>query len=187
MEVIADVPSPRNRRARSMVSCRPSPARILIGGAPSSPCRRDHVRGAQSSACVAPDPRRRLLRGRFARAKTAEEREEAALDLQLGRVGWRRADPSFRQVFASQLLPDATQEIWDAFNELQRATTSIDNVVRFLDVFAHINVTDIVELVRCPTLIFHSRGDLRRGHRRKSWPLASPAVSSFCWTAATTC
>jgi DNA-binding winged helix-turn-helix (wHTH) protein/pimeloyl-ACP methyl ester carboxylesterase len=101
------------------------------------------------------------IRGRFARAQTPEEREEAALDLQLGRVGWRHADPSFRQVFASQLLPDATQEIWDAFNELQRATTSIDNVVRFLDVFAHIDVTDIVGQVRCPTLIFHSRGDLR--------------------------
>src|SRR6476659_5861919 len=41
-------------------------------------------------------------RGRLARATTDEEREEAALDLQIGRVAWRRDDPAFRQVFAAQ-------------------------------------------------------------------------------------
>ncbi len=101
------------------------------------------------------------LRGRFARATTAEEKEEAALYLQLARTGWQRADSSLRQVFASQLMPDAPQEIWEAFDELQRATTSTDNVVRFLDVFAHIDITDIVDRVRCPALVVHSRGDVR--------------------------
>ncbi|AIJ24539.1 alpha/beta fold hydrolase [Amycolatopsis methanolica] len=70
-------------------------------------------------------------RGRFARAAAPEEKEEAQLDLVLGRIGW------------------------------QRATTSNDNVVRFLDVFAHIDVSAIVPSVHCPTLILHSRGDLR--------------------------
>ncbi|WP_431920247.1 alpha/beta fold hydrolase [Amycolatopsis tucumanensis] len=100
-------------------------------------------------------------RGRFARAATPEEKEEAELDLVLGRIGWRHDDPTFRQVFASQFLPDASRELWDAFNDLQRATTSNDNVVRFLDVFAHIDVSAIAPSVRCPTLILHSRGDLR--------------------------
>lgn len=100
-------------------------------------------------------------RGRLIRACTAEEREEAALDLQLGRIGWRHDDPAFRQVFASQFLPDASRSMWDAFNDLQRATTSIDNVVRFLEVFARIDVSGIAARVRCPTLILHSRGDLR--------------------------
>ena len=63
-------------------------------------------------------------RGRLARAATEEEREEAALDLQVGRVGWRRDDPAYRQVFAAQFLPDADRGRWDAFNALQRATTS---------------------------------------------------------------
>jgi pimeloyl-ACP methyl ester carboxylesterase len=99
--------------------------------------------------------------GRLARATTAEDLEEAALDLQLGRIGWRHDDPSFRQVFASQFLPDGTRSLWDAFNDLQRATTSTENVVRFLDVFAHIDVSSVASLVRCPTLILHSRGDLR--------------------------
>lgn len=100
-------------------------------------------------------------RGRLARAETPEERAEAALDLDVARVGWLRDDSAFRQVFASQFLPDATQALWDAFSDLQRATTSIDNVVRFLDIFGRIDVSRLAPKVRCPTLILHSRGDLR--------------------------
>ena len=100
-------------------------------------------------------------RGRLARAGTADEREEAALDLQVGRVAWRRDDPSYRQVFAAQFLPDETREIWDAFNALQRATTSTENVVRFLDTFARIDVSDVLGRVRCPTLVIHARRDRR--------------------------
>ncbi|WP_328993342.1 alpha/beta fold hydrolase [Kribbella sp. NBC_01245] len=100
-------------------------------------------------------------RGRLARARSEEERQEASLDLALGRVSWRRDDAAFRQVFASQFLPDAPRESWDAFNELQRATTSAENVVRFLDAFAHLDVSDVAPRVRCPTLIVHSRRDIR--------------------------
>jgi pimeloyl-ACP methyl ester carboxylesterase/DNA-binding winged helix-turn-helix (wHTH) protein len=100
-------------------------------------------------------------RGRLVRASSADEREEAELDLQLGRIAWRHDDPTFRQVFAGQFLPDANRATWDAFNDLQRATTSIENVVRFLDVFARIDVSDLASQVRCPTLILHSRHDLR--------------------------
>jgi pimeloyl-ACP methyl ester carboxylesterase/DNA-binding winged helix-turn-helix (wHTH) protein len=100
-------------------------------------------------------------RGRLARAATAEEREEAALDLQLGRVAWRRDDPAYRQVFAAQFLPEATRERWDAFNALQRMTTSTENVVRFLDTFAKLDVSAIAPQVRSPTLVLHSRRDHR--------------------------
>ncbi len=100
-------------------------------------------------------------RGRLVRAETEDERDEAALDLDIARVGWRRNDDTFRLVFASQFLPDGTRELWGAFNELQRATTSIDNVVKFLEVFARIDVSRLAPKVRCPTLILHSRGDLR--------------------------
>lgn len=99
-------------------------------------------------------------RGRLARARTVEEREEAQLDLAVGRVAWHREDAMFRQVFASQFLPDAP-ELWASFNELQRATTSTHNVVRFLDAFAHIDVSALAPQVACPTLILHSRRDVR--------------------------
>jgi pimeloyl-ACP methyl ester carboxylesterase/DNA-binding winged helix-turn-helix (wHTH) protein len=100
-------------------------------------------------------------RGRIARARTPEERQLAELDLTLGRLAWRRDDAAFRQVFAAQFLADAAREHWDAFNELQRATTSTENVVRFLDTFAHIDVSAIAGAVSCPTLVLHSRDDVR--------------------------
>lgn len=100
-------------------------------------------------------------RGRLVRAQTAEQREEAGLDLEIAKVAWRRDDDAFRQVFASQFLPDASRELWDAFNRLQRSTTSTENVVSFLDVFARIDVTALAPRVQCRTLIVHSHDDLR--------------------------
>lgn len=100
-------------------------------------------------------------RGRLARAETTEEREEAALDLQIGRVAWRRDDPAYRQVFAAQFLADESRDTWDEFNALQRATTSTENVVRFLETFATIDVSALAAQVQCPTLVVHSRRDRR--------------------------
>ncbi|MGH9136171.1 MAG: alpha/beta fold hydrolase [Acidimicrobiales bacterium] len=100
-------------------------------------------------------------RGRLVRADTVDALEEAALDLDVARIGWRRNDDTFRQVFASQFLPDGTREMWDTFCDLQRSSTSIDNVVKFLEVFARIDVSRLAPKVRCPTLVLHSRGDLR--------------------------
>jgi len=100
-------------------------------------------------------------RGRALRATTEEERREAALDLEVARVGWGRDDPSFRQVFTSMFLPDGTREQWEEFNDLQRRTTSAQNAVRFLETFAEIDVTGLAPRVQCPTLVLHSRGDRR--------------------------
>ena len=100
-------------------------------------------------------------RGRMVRADTEVEREDAALDLQAARVGWRRDDDAFRIAFASQFLPDGSRELWNSFIELQRGTTSVDNFVRFLEIFAGIDVADLAAQVACPTLIIHSRGDTR--------------------------
>ncbi|HEX2214939.1 MAG TPA: alpha/beta fold hydrolase, partial [Mycobacterium sp.] len=100
-------------------------------------------------------------RGRTVRAATDEEKRAAALDLELARVGWGRSDPAFRQVFAAQFLPDGTRADWAAFDQLQRRTTSAQNAVRFLEVFAHIDVRHLAGQVRCPTLLLHSRDDHR--------------------------
>ena len=100
-------------------------------------------------------------RGRLVRARTADERREAAVNIDVARLGWQRDDDVFRQVFSSQFLPDAPPDLWRAFNDLQRRTTSVDNAVRFLQVFNEIDVTTLAPQVRCPTLILHARGDLR--------------------------
>ncbi len=100
-------------------------------------------------------------RGRSVRAISDEERRAAALDLDLARVGWGRDDPAFRQVFAAQFLPDGTRADWQAFDHLQRRTTSPENAVRFLEEFAKIDVRDLADQVSCPTLIMHARDDHR--------------------------
>lgn len=100
-------------------------------------------------------------RGRSVRAVSDEERRAAALDLDLARVGWGRDDPAFRQVFAAQFLPDGTRADWQAFDHLQRRTTSPENAVRFLEEFARIDVRDLAERVSCPTLIMHACDDHR--------------------------
>lgn len=104
-------------------------------------------------------------RGRAARAMDDEERRAAALDLDLARVGWGKDDPAFRQVFAAQFQPDGTRADWEAFDHLQRRTTSPANAVRFLEVFARIDVSDLAAQVQCPTLILHSRDDHRQPMR----------------------
>jgi pimeloyl-ACP methyl ester carboxylesterase len=100
-------------------------------------------------------------RGRSIRANSDAERDEAALDLQLARVAWERQDPSYLQVFASQFLPDGTPQEWEDFTSFQRRTTSPSNAFRFLQVFADIDVSGIASGVQCPTLILHSRDDVR--------------------------
>jgi pimeloyl-ACP methyl ester carboxylesterase/DNA-binding winged helix-turn-helix (wHTH) protein len=99
--------------------------------------------------------------GRAVRAVEDDERRAAALDLELARVGWGRDDPAFRQVFAAQFLPDGSRADWDAFDQLQRRTTSPENAVRFLEEFARIDVRDLARQVTCPTLVLHSRDDRR--------------------------
>ena len=125
--------------------------------------------GAVAVAYAAAHPERvsRLVlvsaysRGRMVRAVTPEEKDEAALDIDLARLAWRRADDSFFDVFASQFMPGADLEQRASFNQLLRATTSSENGGRFLGQFADINVRELLPQVRCPTLVVHSRGDRR--------------------------
>jgi pimeloyl-ACP methyl ester carboxylesterase/DNA-binding winged helix-turn-helix (wHTH) protein len=100
-------------------------------------------------------------RGRRVRAADAGSRDEAALDIELARIGWGRDDPSFRQVFTSQFLPDGSRADWDEFNDFLRRTTSPENAVRFLETFAQIDVTGEAPKVNCPTLVVHARDDHR--------------------------
>ncbi|MBX7267422.1 alpha/beta fold hydrolase [Micromonospora sp. Llam7] len=100
-------------------------------------------------------------KGRLVRAADDMERDAAAVDMDVARVGWLTQDRSFLRFFASQFQADAPPEQWDEFVALQRQTTSTENGVRFLEALARIDVSDLAHRVRCPTLIIHSRGDQR--------------------------
>lgn len=101
------------------------------------------------------------VQGRLARATSEEQRRLHRAQVELARLGWGRDDPTFRQVFTSQFMPEASRELWDEFNELQRRTVSAENAALILEVGAGVDVTMEAASLRVPTLVLHARDDRR--------------------------
>lgn len=75
------------------------------------------------------------------------------------RNGWAQENPAYRQLFASLFVPGATRELADAFNELQRRTTSAECAARYYEAAGQLDVRELLPQVKVPTLVMHSRGD----------------------------
>jgi len=101
-----------------------------------------------------------FAQGRLKRNASPELEEEAILLRNLMRVGWGQENAAFRKTFASLFVPDATREQIDAFDALQRASTSPANAERFIDAFNNVDVVDLAAQVRVPTLVIHARHEL---------------------------
>jgi pimeloyl-ACP methyl ester carboxylesterase len=98
-----------------------------------------------------------FAQGRRKRASTPGELELAEAHVEIVRLGWGHPDPTYRQIFVARFLPEATQEQWRSFDELQRCSTSPENAWRFVDEFANIDVTSLAPKLTVPTLIMCSR------------------------------
>jgi len=98
-----------------------------------------------------------FAQGRRKGARTSDELDLAEAHIEIVRLGWGRPDPMYRQIFAARFLPEATQEQWRSFDELQRRSTSPQNAWRFVDEFANIDVTSLAPQLTVPTLIMCSR------------------------------
>ncbi|MGZ4619470.1 MAG: alpha/beta fold hydrolase, partial [Frankiaceae bacterium] len=90
-------------------------------------------------------------------ARTPDELDLAEARIDVVRLAWGRPDPTYRQIFVARFLPEATQEQWRSFDELQRRSTSPQNAWRFVDEFADIDVTSLASKLTVPTLIMCSR------------------------------
>ena len=95
------------------------------------------------------------------RARSAAEKEQGAAMLSLVRLGWGQETPSFRQLWTSQFMPDATKEQADWFNELERISISPEQAVRNLIANGDTDVSALLAQIRVPTLVLHSRDDAR--------------------------
>ena len=98
-----------------------------------------------------------FAQGRRKSARTPDELALAEAHIEIVRLGWGRPDPTYRQIFVARFLPEATQEQWRSFDELQQRSTSPDNAWRFVDGFADIDVTNLAPKLTVPTLIMCSR------------------------------
>jgi serine/threonine protein kinase/pimeloyl-ACP methyl ester carboxylesterase/tetratricopeptide (TPR) repeat protein len=87
--------------------------------------------------------------------------EEAELFLQMIKLGWGREHAAFRQVFTSLFIPEATTEqiLW--FNELQRVSSTPENAARMMSAFYDLDVRELAQKLKVPTLVLHAKGDLR--------------------------
>ncbi|HVL59301.1 MAG TPA: alpha/beta fold hydrolase [Burkholderiaceae bacterium] len=90
----------------------------------------------------------------------ATVKETARLLTQLVRLGnWKQPNPAFAQLFTTQLMPDAPPEVARAFNEMMRLASSPEQAARLLESMRQLDATDSLPLIRCPTLVCHSRSD----------------------------
>jgi DNA-binding CsgD family transcriptional regulator len=80
---------------------------------------------------------------------------------QLAEQGWAKEDGAYRQFFTTQILPAGTPEQQQWFNELQRVSASPAIAARYMRVFNSIDVTELLTKVQCPTLVLHSKDDVR--------------------------
>ena len=98
-------------------------------------------------------------RGRFNRDLTAEQRVEAETLIAAMRVGWGQENPAFRQLFSTQLMPEATPEQTRWLNELARISAQPEHAAAMERAFYHIDVSTIAPSVSVPALVLHARRD----------------------------
>jgi class 3 adenylate cyclase/pimeloyl-ACP methyl ester carboxylesterase len=92
---------------------------------------------------------------------TEADKERFAAMKTLIKLGWGSDDPTFRQIFTSSMLPDATRVQSDAFNELQRLSGSSEGALRYLEAVAELDVRELLPQITAPTLVMHVRDDRR--------------------------
>lgn len=99
--------------------------------------------------------------GARTRAQTDAELLEADTLVNFIRVGWGRDNPAFAQFFTNLFIPDGTPEQHRWWGDLERQTATSDVAAQLLWNMQGIDVLDLAATLRVPTLIAHSRGDMR--------------------------
>ena len=102
-----------------------------------------------------------FLRGWAKRGSPPVLMEERETQIKLIELGWGRDDPSFRQVFTTQFMPDAPIEAIRGFNDFMPLTSSAKTAAAIFANNGYIDVQEEARRIRCPTLVLHGRGDRR--------------------------
>ena len=79
--------------------------------------------------------------------------------IDLARAAWDRDNSTFRQVFTSRFIPEATADQLAWFNDLCRKCATGEVVAELLHARSTVDVSALLGQVRAPTLVLHARGD----------------------------
>jgi pimeloyl-ACP methyl ester carboxylesterase/DNA-binding CsgD family transcriptional regulator len=93
------------------------------------------------------------------REPTPEDDELSAAYDALIKVGWARPDSSFRRVFTSLMIPDASEEQMRWLDDLQRVAVSATNAYAFRQERKRVDAAPLMKGIDVPTLVLHARGD----------------------------
>jgi pimeloyl-ACP methyl ester carboxylesterase len=102
-----------------------------------------------------------FARGLLHRENPEKQRQTLELSRALVREGWGSDQDSHREFFTSQFIPDGTMEHHRWLNEVQRIAAAPEVAERILCLNADTDVVNLLPKVRVPTLVMHTRGDLR--------------------------
>ena len=80
--------------------------------------------------------------------------------LRLIELGWGRKDPAVQQLFTSRFMPAATAEQAASANEHQRLSCDGARAAAIVRARAQMDVRELAQQVRVPTLVLHSEGDV---------------------------
>ncbi|HET8819088.1 MAG TPA: alpha/beta fold hydrolase [Xanthomonadaceae bacterium] len=93
------------------------------------------------------------------RADDPERRALFKAVMEVAGLGWGSDNPAFRQMFTTRFLPSGTPAQIEWISELCRRTTSQESAIRLLRARGEVDVRDLLDLVRVPTLVVHCDGD----------------------------
>ena len=121
--------------------------------------------GAVAIAYAAAHPDRvshLILHGSFARGRDQRGPEQAEVSRALAALtadAWGNENSAHARMFAERLIPAGSDEQLRWLVELQRASVSRENAVRFRRAFGALSVEDLLPRIRVPTLVLHSTRD----------------------------
>jgi pimeloyl-ACP methyl ester carboxylesterase/DNA-binding CsgD family transcriptional regulator len=98
-------------------------------------------------------------KGRLAGNPSPQQVAEQQARLKVIELGWPDDTPAYSQFHSALHIPNASAAQMRAYNELLRRSTTLEHAIGHLRAFWRVDVTGIIPQVRCPTLVFHARGD----------------------------